>query len=167
MTGQLFWYSYFTLKRFLDNWNIMYLPRAASHLAFAHLKQNDNWFKPHICYWFITIQCVEYLLCSDYHLGCLCPWIVRLNIIGCRRSGYISGLLKFCVSASFWQFRDIKYFHFVFSRSLYIYVFSHVYIFLFMLYFLLCNSYLFWRTIPSSPIALCIDSFNYPSLKLA
>ena len=92
-------------------------------------------------------------------LGCLCPWIERLNILGCRRSGYISGLLKFCVSASFWQFRDIKYFHFVFSRSLYIC--SHIYIFLFMVYVLLCNSYLFWRIIPSSPIALCTDSFNY------
>ena len=72
----------------------MYLPWEASHLAFAfafsHLKQNDKGFK-------------EYRL----PLGCLCPWIERLNILGCRRSGYISGLLKFCVSASFWQFRDI------------------------------------------------------------
>ena len=72
-----------------------------------------------------------------YHLRCLCPWIVRLNTLEYRPSGYVIGLLKFCVSASFWQFRDIilsfcvlsAYFCFFY---IYICVLTRMYIFLFI-----------------------------------
>ena len=100
-----------------------------------------------------------------YHLRCLCPWIVRLNTLEYRPSGYVIGLLKFCVSASFWQFRDIKLSFCVLSIylcSLYTYVFSHVRIYSYLLIkFYSTISVLFWRTISSFPIALCTFTINY------
>ena len=113
----------------------MCLPWAASHLAFAfgYLKQNDK--TAHLLWIQHYSICIKSSVLLRLPLGCLCPWIVRLNILGCRRSGYISGLLKFCVSASFQQFRDIKYFHFVFSCSLYIYVLTYVYSYLWFTFY--------------------------------
>ena len=68
-----------------------------------------------------------------YHLRCLCPWIVRLNTLEYRPSGYVIGLLKFCVSASFWQFRDIILSFCVLSVYfcfLSIYMYSHTYVYI-------------------------------------